>query len=892
MQTAESIFCAAMAFLQNSLKTPRSVKNYSMVTFVFFVVVVIKKSSVNSRDVLQTIKPDLFFKTRRSWHRYVDEFVFREFRSQPNLFNSHIKRKLFQQLKNSKMFKTFSLARSSCRICNVTKATGQLFCSVSRKENSKNLTGHWTFKLDKMLALNLSFGEIWFSTSSVYCPTQWCRFGNLSIQNMGDTKGGFLFCGHMATFMIFPDFREVMITISTERFAPVSWRIIVKFSAVDPSLATTIDQNKNSPLTFLSVQQTQILRREHILFSCLIQMHKIFCVFLQTKLTAETKFLFFDGPGVLSPIVSKGPNFTSSTFQCFLQVLFMCSKNISRQTDQMFQFSPVEVNFRTISATTSATTFLVLPSLWCDTNICGLSGHSQIGFQVNVTLTRMQYKGVNITSCSRGGLAIGEMFYDNKYNESLTVCQNHSNFQRQNRSFYSQNGSIRLILYQYKEYSSVMTEISISETKCKAVQLNTCFINKLCIVDENKTFCHSFLQQISHSSTVEFFYQWSWHFHGILFSLNRGSCAVIQSSRKFLNCSEPEETWSSCFFEFSQKPSLHSSGEIQYDFKGSFSTETIGFFVSGNVDYMCYLRGNVPESSCTTSYCKRCHSTNCNSAAKSEDVDMCTTTEFGSARQFLVTFKVNQPVYVGSLVFEFSLSRYSQDWYEIVMSDSVTEMAHQMPWLENWYSAEEIKPKIFQYEDQILLIKGNALTQNKTTLSVFLDFDTTHRATWQDKYRYESLIVDFSLFFSHANMCKYVALPGTPHCLILGPSKLFSNGTTLWGFKHFSEKLVALVIDPQKCTQDFRTLFSCSYCLNYTSQNYLYLQKCETHSFLLMVSWTQASKLCREAGGHLPSFNSRDEMEAFVALLKLSLDMPALLSVFIGLVRTCPNSSF
>ena len=54
-------------------------------------------------------------------------------------------------------------------------------------------------------------------------------------------------------------------------------------------------------------------------------------------------------------------------------------------------------------------------------------------------------------------------------------------------------------------------------------------------------------------------------------------------------------------------------------------------------------------------------------------------------------------------------------------------------------------------------------------------------------------------------------------------------------------------------------------------------------------SWEETSQLCREAGGFLPFFTSRDDLQELLTLLKLSEDIPPLEAIFIGLKDSFGN---
>ena len=85
-------------------------------------------------------------------------------------------------------------------------------------------------------------------------------------------------------------------------------------------------------------------------------------------------------------------------------------------------------------------------------------------------------------------------------------------------------------------------------------------------------------------------------------------------------------------------------------------------------------------------------------------------------------------------------------------------------------------------------------------------------------------------------------------------------------------------------------------CFNFSlpglKRNYLYFQESypdkskltwKINSFKNLVSWKEASDLCREAGGYLPNFRSRNELEELISLMKLSEDINPHEAIYVGL---------
>ncbi len=112
------------------------------------------------------------------------------------------------------------------------------------------------------------------------------------------------------------------------------------------------------------------------------------------------------------------------------------------------------------------------PMYWCSSGLCVISFTTFHSQQINVTTTAMSFTVKSTFSgCKYGGLVAIEKLND-KYLESNTLCTNHNGSENHNRSFYSHNSSLTLIMYQFFRYSKIEAVISVTKTECVTVPIN------------------------------------------------------------------------------------------------------------------------------------------------------------------------------------------------------------------------------------------------------------------------------------------------------------------------------------------------------------------------------------------------------------------------------------
>ena len=144
------------------------------------------------------------------------------------------------------------------------------------------------------------------------------------------------------------------------------------------------------------------------------------------------------------------------------------------------QWLPATEMRLTRSANHNSVTF---PRSCCSGATCShlLQVFAPIRSFVNITMTTYTFTGQPNYHCVYGGVAIHDL---NNFIETFLVCNKHSHYTDtllsfQPRSFYSSNSSLLIVMYQYKEYSSLSAKAFFSVTSCQGVQLNLCALQDL-----------------------------------------------------------------------------------------------------------------------------------------------------------------------------------------------------------------------------------------------------------------------------------------------------------------------------------------------------------------------------------------------------------------------------
>ena len=145
--------------------------------------------------------------------------------------------------------------------------------------------------------------------------------------------------------------------------------------------------------------------------------------------------------------------------------------------------------------------------------------------------------GIYNPTCKYGGITTVE-YLDNKYKESITICQNHSGQIEKSIIIYSKNTSLVLVLYWYNMYQNITSSFTFSLTRCKTVTIKLCEYNAHCTNILNATrsvedmnVCNSYFSRVKKWSYMNFI---TGPYLGsvILFTHIDDQCSIVQFSSR------------------------------------------------------------------------------------------------------------------------------------------------------------------------------------------------------------------------------------------------------------------------------------------------------------------------------------------------------------------------
>ncbi len=741
--------------------------------------------------------------------------------------------------------------------------------------------------LNRNLAINLTFHTLTFSQIQ-------CNAAIVKISNTESRKCSFKFCGQHSKFMVFPQFPSIRITVAMVTSVFVYCSVIVLFQVMTADLVKTI-KHQSVDTAFIGLKHWSVVKihNESVMSVCFIVTPKIEFLVLERPFFPLQMFVIHDGPGYLSPIITFNKNkLKTSSFQCSMlwrqgassiteDILCFFSQMLQTTTN-IYAHNTANLSFSSNQLSVNPVIIIVIPYQ---------------SFLVNVTVTSMRFVGQESFICKYGGFVAVEII-GSKHTEHDTICTNFVSFA--GKSFYSSKSSLTIMLYWYQYYSAIFAAIKLSETQCKPVRIQTCSYDSLCVLcvqhlNCNLTKCAKYLEETTARSSISLNVEQeqggTWR--NAVFSLPDNSCFVLQPIKSARNFTMSQVT-GPCVLGITPDETLLPHRQIHFTMHGFFSPAVLSPFVrklfeedphfdsdttpldmlsfTGIVDTFCFYDNE------TAVQCQH-------------------NRKFGLEKYFsiessflewifvyaFITSKT--PIYKNRLQIDFSMDPQTNSWIEVIVSRVIVTTN-----LHNLFS--EVVDLGDTYDVQNIPVSTNTIafleiSPSSLNGSLVLSIFTETNLFLCGVLRW----INNMTIVGHVPAQKYISLTHQLKIMTLGITneEYFNVSVSLmWIHDIFSKYSLMLQTNSQSPYLSNRLKFvASSFNRSFSGSKKFYLLfKNGTVQSLKnqhLKSWSKASDLCREAGGNLPYFISRTDLEELIALLKLSTDLLPIESLYIGL---------
>ena len=373
----------------------------------------------------------------------------------------------------------------------------------------------------------------------------------------------FTYCGHQTNFNIYPSYNVIDISIHSYKHSFFAFTALQ--TIITERLIVSFETSNSSVPDISSVHLIHLIKSEILVETFHIKVRKIHHLVVQFSETGSYTHELYDGPGFLSTnLRNSGYVYKTSTFQCVARISTYIK--LVPEEERFFNYASKSLKIsRTFNISSNKTgVTITLPMSLCAPNHCAILLFSDETYHINITVLEIIYKGPTGERCKYGGLVTGEETLMD-YKESLTVCE-----EQHGLTFFSQNSSLILFGYWYEQYSKIQTTMQVSLTKCTAVQLDACTVQKLCHTFfnlNNLTICNLYLKHISQNH-LSYYKNFDDFTDFVLFSLQDDNCVVIQLRKRTVRLDYL--FYPQCGIQLRSSNVSQLGREVQYKLKGSF----------------------------------------------------------------------------------------------------------------------------------------------------------------------------------------------------------------------------------------------------------------------------------------------------------------------------------
>ena len=336
----------------------------------------------------------------------------------------------------------------------------------------------WHLKLHKSLRTKITFFNFKIYQVFGFCPY------NASIKSIFHNSSKiFTYCGVISLFTIYPRDFEVSFKLHIGN----AWYIKLNttFDLISANIIENYKLEDNKFYTSVHVYHLKLIMTCIITYKIVVEKYQN--IVLYTQLSSYSHAIIYNGPGYLTQKTIAKSNsqlIVINSFQIIVEFVTHCAESRSNlNRDLFFTYSTKINDFNTeeLSETRLST------SISFSSKGQGVSSivlfRSPDHSSVNVTILRYSFQGVYEPNCPFGAVSFFE--YSNLQNitEIKSICS--SSIEGHFQNVYSSTGSMLIVFYAYREYSSLNVTVNVSYTRCQSVRIQSCILFEICLQHYN-----------------------------------------------------------------------------------------------------------------------------------------------------------------------------------------------------------------------------------------------------------------------------------------------------------------------------------------------------------------------------------------------------------------------
>ena len=412
----------------------------------------------------------------------------------------------------------------------------------------------WLFNLWKSLHLNVTFSFI----NLEYKGHVNCVKGNITIMSpTEETEPLCKFCGKYSYVPFYSISNDVSMTLSV--FDLKNYDIKFFFGVTNANEIRSLSQS--TPITN-SVERWNLhfLREEIMLHKFLLvaSVTSSIEIFLQEKVF-KYSLQVYDGPGTLSKLLPlQHSSYQTRTFQCTLYLWHSYEMHSDENMKIEYNFHAVNLKVTRIQRVTEPMALHHsegnLNCTFCLWNIT-----TSQGLFLNITVISFVYKGDPNLNCKYAGIAALEVQNNRSLRKISHSCISDQILYK-HRNIFTSKPQVLFLFYYHQEYGVLSLEIFLNISKCVAIQIDLCYLNRM------DALSRPVISQFSHGN--------------VNFSINNlklkfvpvaNECIIAQFMTSYLY-KNITERMGRCLMSYFG-PTTNFEGIYEYDVAGVFSGE-------------------------------------------------------------------------------------------------------------------------------------------------------------------------------------------------------------------------------------------------------------------------------------------------------------------------------